>query len=87
MTCDDLLSVFSQYLDRELPPCNCAEIEQHASACVRCAEFLASVRRTVTLCRDLKTGESPRPLSPDARAHLRRLYERSLAGRAPGGKP
>ena len=79
MTCEDLLSLFSQYLDRELPPANCEQIEQHAAECARCAEFLTSIRRTVTLCRDLRPGESPRPLSADAKARLRMLYERNLA--------
>jgi len=82
LSCEDLLSLFSQYLDNELPPANCAAIEQHAAECARCAEFLNSVKRTVTLCRDLQPGESPRPLTPDARARLRELYERSLAARA-----
>lgn len=82
MTCEDLMSLFSQYLDAELPPGSCEQIEQHASGCARCCDFLNSVKRTVTLCRDLKAGESPRPLSGDARARLRELYERSLAGRA-----
>lgn len=87
MTCEELLSLFSQYLDAELPPGSCEQIEQHASECARCAEFLDSVKLTVTLCRDLKAGESPRPLPPDARAHLRELYKRSLAARAaPGGE-
>ena len=81
MTCEDLLLLFSQYLDHDLAPAHCAELERHASECARCSEFLGSVKRTVTLCRELKTGESPRPLSAEARARLRGLYERNLAAR------
>jgi len=81
MTCEDLQPLFSQYLDAELPPGSCEQIEQHASEFARFSDFLNSVKRTVTLCRDLKAGESPRPLSPDACARLRELYERSLVGR------
>jgi predicted anti-sigma-YlaC factor YlaD len=83
MTCADLFSLFSQYLDGELAPGSCEQIEQHVSECARCSDFLNSVKRTVTLCRDLKPGESPRPLAADARARLRELYERSLSGRPP----
>jgi hypothetical protein len=83
VTCDDLLALFSEYLDRELPAGSCELIEQHAGECARCAEFLNTVRRTVSLCRDLKAGESPRPLSSDACARLRELYERR---RASGGE-
>lgn len=83
MTCEDLLSLFSQYLDGELPPGGCEQIERHASACPACAEFLNSAKRTVALCRDLQPGESPRPLSPDSRARLRELYKRSLSPSPP----
>ena len=76
MTCDDLMQLFSQYLDGELSPEGCSQIEGHASECRRCMEFLKSAKRTVTLCRDLKAGESPRPLTMDARQRLRELYER-----------
>ena len=82
MTCNDLLMLFSQYLDGELPAGGCEQIEQHASTCAACTEFLNSARRTVALCRELRPGESPRPLSSDSRAQLRELYERSLSARA-----
>lgn len=82
MTCEDLAAVFSEYLDRELPPANCEQIEEHAATCARCSEFLSSIRRTVSLCRDLKAGKSPSPLAPEARERLRELYQRSLAARA-----
>jgi anti-sigma factor RsiW len=82
VTCEGLSSLFSQYLDGELPAGSCEQIERHARECGHCAEFLDSVRRTVSLCRDLKTGESPRPLSFDARSQLRELYERSRANRS-----
>ncbi len=78
MTCENLLELFSQYLDGELPAQGCSQIEQHAAECERCADFLNSAKRTVTLCRDLKAGESPRPLSTQARQRLRELYERKL---------
>lgn len=79
MTCEELLEIFSQYLDGELPAGSCDLIEQHARECTRCSEFLNSVRRTVSLCRDVKAGESPRPLPVDARSRLRELYERRRA--------
>lgn len=80
MTCKELQAMFSQYLDGELPRTSCEQIEEHAAVCARCAEFLASVKHTVSLCRDLKSGESPRPLAPEARARLRELYERRFSG-------
>ena len=81
MTCEDLLALFSQYLDGELPAGSCELIEEHARECAHCAEFLNTVRRTVSLCRDLKAGESPRPLSSDARGRLHDLYERRRTSR------
>jgi anti-sigma factor RsiW len=82
MTCEDLLELFSLYLDGELPPEGCSQIERHAAECERCTEFLNSAKRTVTLCRDLKAGEKPRPLTSEARERLLELYERR-SSRAP----
>ena len=80
MTCEELLALFSQYLDGELPADRCDDLEQHASSCGQCAEFLAGVKRVVNLCRDLKAGQSPGPLPSDVQTRLRDLYERR-AGR------
>ncbi len=78
MTCEDLLALFSQYLDGELPTARCEEIEQHAATCPACAEFLGGVKHVINLCRDLKAGAKPSPLSGDVQARLRDLYDRRI---------
>ena len=82
MTCEELMALFSRYVDGELPAGGCEEIEEHAARCGRCSDFLDEVRKTVALCRGLKTGESPRPLGAEVRERLRELYQQSR-GSAP----
>ena len=79
MTCEELLAHFSQYLDGDLPAASCEGIERHAAACANCAEFLGGVKRVINLCRDLKAGATPSPLSSEVQAHLRDLYERRIS--------
>src|ERR1043166_9892782 len=50
--CIELLRKLSAYIDDELPADICREIRQHLGACPNCEVFIASLQRTVTLCRD-----------------------------------
>lgn len=49
--CHELAARLSEYLDRELDPAVCAEIERHLGDCPPCRDFLESLRRTVGLVR------------------------------------
>lgn len=65
--CRDILRQLSAYIDDELPEDICAELRQHLGACPNCEVFIASLRDTVTLCRQ----HQPPPLSTYERARLR----------------
>ncbi len=68
-TCHDLLDGLSDYLDGEASSQLCAEIERHVATCERCRIVVDTLRKTVTLYRQL-----PQPLMPaEARE---RLYKR-----------
>ena len=41
------LDPHSAYLDAELPPGDCAEIEKHIAGCPPCVEFVESLRKSV----------------------------------------
>ena len=66
--CRKLLGHLSAYLDGELKETLCAKIRRHADLCRKCEQFIASLRQTVSLCRHTR----PTPLSPAAKARLRR---------------
>ena len=79
--CPEIFAKLSEYLDLELPPEACQEMEQHLAGCPPCVEFAESLRKTVALCREYEAGEMPRPISRAARQRLLDAWQRALARR------
>lgn len=73
--------MLSQYLDLELPPDACREIEKHLEGCPPCIEFKESLRKTISLCREYQPGEMPGPIGAAARRRLEDAWRRALAAR------
>ncbi len=80
-SCKEVFALLSQYLDLELPPESCHEIEAHLSGCTPCVEFVESLRKTVALCRSFEPSEMPAPLGAEARSELLGAYQKMLAAR------
>ena len=79
--CKEVFSLLSEYLNLELPPDACKEIETHLAGCPPCIEFAESLRKTVELCRRYRPDELPEPLGKNARAQLFDAYQRMLGAR------
>jgi RNA polymerase sigma-70 factor (ECF subfamily) len=79
--CREVFSLLSDYLNLELPPDACQEMEAHISGCPPCVEFAESLRKTVELCRQYEPSEVPETLGKDAREKLLEAYQRMLRGR------
>lgn len=79
--CKEVFSLLSEYLNLELPPGTCKEIEEHIADCAPCIEFKESLRKTVDLCRQYQPAEVPEPLGKDAREQLLEAYKRMLTAR------
>ena len=71
--CKEVFSLLSEYLNLELPPDACQEIEAHLAGCPPCIEFAESLRKTVELCRRYQPCELPEPLGKSAGAASRHL--------------
>lgn len=71
--------MLSQYVDAELDPCSCAEIEKHLQGCDPCVAFLNTLRKTAELCRQYQPAELPRPLRDEVRRDLRAAYEAAVS--------
>ncbi len=80
--CKEVFALLSEYLNVELPPEACQEIEAHIAGCSPCIEFAESLRRTVELCRRYQPTELPAPLGRQARAQLLEAYQRMLGSRS-----
>lgn len=80
-SCKEVFSLLSEYLNLELPPDACQELEAHIADCAPCVEFTESLRKTVEICRQYKPAELPGPLGQQAREELRGAYQRMLNSR------
>ena len=76
--CREVFALLSEYLNLELPPDACLEIEAHVAGCAPCVEFAESLRKTVELCRRYQPSELPQPLGEHARRQLLDAYARML---------
>ncbi len=79
--CKEVFSLLSEYLNLELPPDACHEIEAHLAGCPPCIEFAESLRKTVAICRRYHPSELPEPLGTTAREELLNAYQRMLSAR------
>ena len=64
--CKDTLGILSEYVDGELDPELCAEIERHMAECGNCRIMVDTLRKTIILYRDYGHQEVP----ADAKARL-----------------
>ena len=79
--CKEVFALLPDYLDLDLPPEACQEIEAHIAGCAPCIEFAESLRKTVGLCRQYQPTELPAPLGQEAKAQLLEAYGKMLAAR------
>ncbi|MCZ2146409.1 MAG: zf-HC2 domain-containing protein [Bryobacterales bacterium] len=76
LECKEIFEKLSEYLDRQLPPDMCDQIDAHIGACPPCVQFVESLRKTMELCKDLKEEEKPAPLRHHALSNLRSAYQK-----------
>lgn len=79
--CKEIFALLSDYLDLELPPDVCGEVEEHLAGCPPCIEFANSLRRTIELCRKYQPSQVPAPLGDRARKELMAAFEKMMAAR------
>lgn len=65
--CQALLGSLSDYIDGELPPNLCTEIEKHLEGCDNCRVVLNTTKRTIDLVRVEPVQE---PIPDDVRERL-----------------
>ena len=60
--CLDYVQELNDYLDGDLDPSLCEEIEQHIGHCENCRIMVDTLKQTVTLCREGKPERLPASL-------------------------
>ncbi len=60
--CSDYINNLNDYLDGEISPELCKELEKHIGQCKNCRIMVDSLKQTVTLCREGKREPLPKVL-------------------------
>jgi hypothetical protein len=81
MECNEIFLLLTEYLNFDLPPEACEEMNVHIEGCLPCVEFVESLKRTIELCRRYQPGEVPGRLSEAARSELEMAYKKTLHAR------
>jgi RNA polymerase sigma-70 factor (ECF subfamily) len=76
--CKRLFALLSDFIDQEIDPSLCADVEGHLGDCSPCKAYLASLEETVRRCQRHCTEE----LKAKARAQVRNLCRESAAAKA-----
>lgn len=69
--CPDVLNLFSRYLEGDLAPETCAEMEAHLQQCARCSGACESLKRSLALCRQAPVPEVPHAVQQSVQLALR----------------
>jgi anti-sigma factor RsiW len=59
MKCDELLQLLSEYIDGDVDPAICDELDKHLADCDPCRVVVDNLRRTVRLYKQDKEFELP----------------------------
>ncbi len=60
-TCQELKAQLSDYIDGEVDPALCKELEEHLANCDNCRIVVDTVRKTILLYRDYGAAPMPAP--------------------------
>jgi RNA polymerase sigma-70 factor (ECF subfamily) len=74
-----VLTLFSHYLEHEIGPDVCAQMERHLDGCARCRGACDSLKRTLALCRTAGTAV---PIPASVQASVKIALEDLLARNA-----
>lgn len=59
LECKEMFAKLSEYIDNELDDITCKDIEIHMAGCPPCKVCLATLKRTVSLCKHIETKPVP----------------------------
>jgi anti-sigma factor RsiW len=81
MKCDELLQLLSEYIDGDVDPAICEELEKHLGDCGPCRVVVDTMRRTVHLYQEDKEQELPAPFRERLHEALRDRWKERTEGR------
>lgn len=79
--CIEVFERLSEYLDGELSPQECAEIQLHIRDCEPCVAFVESLKTSIRASRELRAHEAVQELPQETREKLKAAWEAALQRR------
>ncbi len=70
MKCHELLKMLNEYVDGDIDPAVCRELEKHLAGCNPCKVVIDNIRKTISLYKNDKVYELP--------AHFRKHLHKAL---------
>jgi RNA polymerase sigma-70 factor (ECF subfamily) len=71
--CPDVLAILSSYVEEELEPAACGQMEKHLDACPACRTACASLKQMLALCRNFPVPPVPASVGESVQ-HAIRLF-------------
>ena len=59
MKCQELLKVLNEYVDGDIDPAICQELEKHLAGCNPCKVVIDNIRKTISLYKNDQVYELP----------------------------
>jgi anti-sigma factor RsiW len=85
--CKKIFAALSEYIDGELPPRSCRELERHMAGCEPCLAYLETLRATADACRKYSEMESLAPPKEFVAKLRTRILSSAQARKPPKRKP
>ncbi len=76
--CAEYIGELNEYLDGEVSPKLCEEIEKHIGECQNCRIMVDTMRQTVSLCREGKRERLPESLESKLGDLLREKWRKKF---------
>lgn len=76
MKCEEILDKISEYIDQELDPSLCLEIEKHIEDCEPCVAFVNTLKKTVALFKN--SAEIQRDIPGNVSENLKSFLKENI---------
>ncbi len=85
MKCQDILKMLNEYVEGELDPAVCQELERHLAGCDPCKVVIDNIRKTISLYKNDQVYELPADFRQRLHAALRDKWKKQ--GELPSDEP
>jgi anti-sigma factor RsiW len=74
MKCEELLAMLNEYVDGEIDPGFCEDLQKHLAGCNPCQVVVDNIRKTITLYKEGQQYELPLPVRNRLHTALREKW-------------